>query len=71
MALHLEGDSLSIPDVDHARNLQVEELELALLEQIEDRVATLSRADDRRCGLPYRYGFATASNREWVPRSVG
>ena len=33
--------------------------------KISDIYCEFSRADDRRCGLAYRYGFATASNREW------
>lgn len=34
-------------------------------EKVSDIFCEFSRADDRRCGKQYRYGFATASNREW------
>lgn len=34
--------------------------------KISDLYCEFSRIDGRRCGLPYRYGFATASNREWA-----
>jgi carotenoid cleavage dioxygenase len=34
--------------------------------KVSDLYCEFSKADDRRCGLPYRYGFATASNRQWA-----
>jgi carotenoid cleavage dioxygenase-like enzyme len=33
--------------------------------KLSDIYCEFSKSDDRRCGLPYQYGFATASNREW------
>jgi carotenoid cleavage dioxygenase-like enzyme len=35
-------------------------------EKVGDVYCEFPRVDDRRCGLSYRYGFATASNREWL-----
>jgi carotenoid cleavage dioxygenase-like enzyme len=35
-------------------------------EKISDIYCEFSKADDRRCGIEYRYGFATASNRHWA-----
>jgi carotenoid cleavage dioxygenase len=34
--------------------------------KVGDIYCEFSRADERLCGKPYQYGFATASNRQWA-----
>ncbi len=51
------------------RNMHRMTLDLNTKEVTDTKLSAIycefSKADDRRCGLPYQYGFATASNREW------
>jgi carotenoid cleavage dioxygenase-like enzyme len=52
------------------RNMHRMTLDLAAGSVTDEKVSNIycefSKADDRRCGLPYRYSFATASNRQWA-----